>query len=76
MSGGQKQRIFLARCLYNRRNLLLLDEPTSALDSKQSKTIISNLRVYCKDNKITLVYVTHDKSLANMADHQIKLSKN
>ena len=37
--------------------------------------IIDNFSFYCKANQITLVFVTHDESLANMADHQIKLSK-
>lgn len=64
LSGGERQRIFIAVCLSFSPKVLLLDEPTSALDTKTSNKLIDNIIDYCKVKNITLLAVTHDRSLA------------
>ena len=57
--GGQKQRIGLARALYRNHKLLILDESTSALDSYTESQIINNLKGICKQDKMTIILISH-----------------
>ena len=65
MSGGERQRVYLAVCLSLSPKVLMLDEPSSALDSVTADLLMQNLTAYCKENHITLLVVSHDKSLAD-----------
>jgi ABC-type bacteriocin/lantibiotic exporter with double-glycine peptidase domain len=59
ISGGQSQRIGIARALYRKPSLIFLDEPTSALDHKNSDSIISLLSKFNKEEKCTIVIISH-----------------
>jgi len=75
MSGGEKQRVFTAICLSLHPNVLLLDEPTSALDDVTSNLMITNIKAFCRDRKISLIVVSHNKVLAEShADYTILLT--
>lgn len=74
LSGGERQRVFLAVCLSLKPRVLMLDEPTSALDSATAEQLMQNITAYCKHNQITLIVVSHDRSLAaRYADKVIEL---
>ena len=60
LSGGQQQRVSIGRALMNHPALLLADEPTGNLDSENSKEIISLLRKFNKENRQTVIIITHD----------------
>lgn len=64
LSGGEQQRVSLARTLANQPNVLLLDEPTSALDYKTSEQIEKLLLKLVREEKKTLVMITHNLSQA------------
>ena len=65
MSGGEKQRAYIGIFLSLMPKVLLLDEPTSALDNQNSQNIFENIFSFCKENKITVIVVSHDKVLAD-----------
>ncbi|MFH1409905.1 MAG: ABC transporter ATP-binding protein [Nanoarchaeota archaeon] len=67
LSGGQQQRVAIARSLVNDPEILLADEPTGNLDSKTGQTVLSFLKQLHKDQKKTIVMVTHDSDLAKRA---------
>ena len=74
MSGGERQRVFIAINLSYQPKVLMMDEPTSALDDKNADTLIKNIKSYCKANKISLIIVSHDKTIADRyADNIINL---
>lgn len=60
LSGGQRQRVILARALIRKPKLFILDEPTTGLDSNITKELYSILDKLHKENKITIIMVTHD----------------
>ena len=71
LSGGQRQRIALARALYREPKLLILDEITSALDSISTEKLINSLKEI--KGQTTIILVTHDYRLLNMADQIINV---
>ncbi len=73
LSGGQQQRVSIGRALMNHPALLLADEPTGNLDSENSKEIISLLRKFNKENRQTVIIITHDEKIALSADRVITI---
>ena len=71
LSGGQQQRVALARALVARPTIILADEPTGNLDSKTSDEVMSLLKTMIKKYNQTLVMITHDETIAQMADRVI-----
>ncbi|HBL5282941.1 TPA: ABC transporter ATP-binding protein, partial [Clostridioides difficile] len=71
LSGGQQQRVAIARALATRPAIILADEPTGNLDSKTSDEVMSILKSMSKKYSQTLVMITHDDSIAQMADRVI-----
>lgn len=63
MSGGEKQRVFIAIYLSFKPKVLMLDEPTSAMDAELSNKLLGNIKEYCKKYGITLLVISHDKTL-------------
>ena len=72
LSGGQQQRVALARALANRPDVVLADEPTGNLDSAAARDVLGLFRE-ARDRGQTLVLVTHDASVASVADRVITL---
>jgi len=75
MSIGQQQRVAIARAMINQPAILLMDEPTSALDDKNKERFINNLFLLLEAQQGTLLFVSHDKSLASHFDQSIELAK-
>jgi len=73
LSGGEQQRVAIARALVKRPRILLCDEPTGALDSETGKRILKLLKETAKENKISLIVVTHNANLEKIADQVIRL---
>lgn len=73
LSGGQMQRVAIGRALINKPAIILADEPTGNLDSKNSKEVMELLKLSSKRFNQTLIVVTHDISIANMADRVIRM---
>jgi putative ABC transport system ATP-binding protein len=74
LSGGEQQRVAIARALINQPNILLADEPTGNLDSKTSRKIVQILSDLNKNQGITVIMISHEKSLlAEFADSIIHL---
>jgi ABC-type lipoprotein export system ATPase subunit len=73
LSGGQQQRVAIARSLANDPNVILADEPTGNLDSYSSKLVIQLLKSFAEQGK-TVIVVTHDGSIARMADLRVQLA--
>ncbi|MBS6195256.1 MAG: ABC transporter ATP-binding protein [Clostridiales bacterium] len=71
LSGGQKQRVAIARALASRPALILADEPTGNLDSKTEMEVISILKNCVSKYGQTLIMITHDETIAQMADRVI-----
>ena len=71
LSGGQQQRVAIARALVARPAIILADEPTGNLDSKTSDEVMILLKTMIKKYNQTLVMITHDETIAQMADRVI-----
>lgn len=71
LSGGQQQRVAIARALASRPAIILADEPTGNLDSKTSAEVMALLKRMIKKYDQTLVMITHDEGIAQMADRVI-----
>lgn len=73
LSGGQQQRVSIGRALMNNPALLLADEPTGNLDSENTKEIVALLRKFNRENKQTVIIITHDDRIALSADRVITI---
>ena len=73
LSGGQQQRVSIGRALMNNPALLLADEPTGNLDSENSREIIELLRKFNREQKQTVIIITHDEKIALSADRMISI---
>jgi putative ABC transport system ATP-binding protein len=74
LSGGEQQRVAIARALANRPEILLADEPTGNLDSRNGKHVLDLMQEIHSRNKVTVVLVTHDAAISQMAERRISLS--
>ena len=72
LSGGENQRIAIARALINEPNIILADEPTGSLDFENAKQIFKILLNLKNKNRI-IIFATHNRYFANMADCKIKM---
>ena len=72
-SGGEQQRIALARLLIKPCQLILADEPTGNLDTLASHDVIGLLKVLSKKYQQTLIVITHDNDIAQMADRIVQI---
>lgn len=73
LSGGEQQRVAIARALAKNPKLLLCDEPTGALDYNTGKSILKLLQDTCRNNKMTVIVITHNLALTAMGDKVIKI---
>lgn len=73
LSGGQQQRVAIARALATKPAIILADEPTGNLDTKTSQDVINLLKVTGKKYNQTIVMITHNEAIAQMADRIIRI---
>ena len=73
LSGGQQQRVAIARALASKPALILADEPTGNLDSKTSQDVMGFLKVTSEKFRQTIVMITHNEEIAQMADRIIRI---
>ncbi|MBQ8081306.1 MAG: ABC transporter ATP-binding protein [Clostridia bacterium] len=73
LSGGEQQRVSIARALCKNPALLLCDEPTGALDSKTGEQVLALLTRLCRDYHTTVVIITHNASIAQLANRVIRM---
>ncbi len=73
VSGGQQQRCAIGRALVKRPGLILCDEPTGALDYETSKEVLEFMERVNRDHECTIVIVTHNAAIAQMADRLLHL---
>lgn len=73
LSGGQQQRVAIARALATKPAIILADEPTGNLDSKTSQDVLSLLKVTGQKLKQTIVMITHNEEIAQLADRIIRI---
>lgn len=73
LSGGQQQRVAIARALASKPAIILADEPTGNLDSKSSSDVLGLLKMTSEKYHQTLVMITHNEQIAQMADRIIRI---
>ena len=73
LSGGQQQRVAIARALAAKPAIILADEPTGNLDSKTSQDVLGLLKVTSQKFSQTIVMITHNEEIAQMADRIIRI---
>lgn len=73
LSGGQQQRVAIARALASAPAIILADEPTGNLDSKTSQDVLSLLKVSSQKFSQTIVMITHNEEIAQLADRIIRI---
>ncbi len=74
LSGGEQQRVAIARALAKRPKVLFLDEPTGALDEQTGRQVLDYISRLQKELRFTIVMVTHNLNIAEMADTVIKMN--
>lgn len=73
LSGGEQQRVAIARAIAKNPKLLLCDEPTGALDYNTGKSILKLLQNLSRETDVTVIIITHNGALVDMADRVIKM---
>ncbi|MDE5699725.1 MAG: ABC transporter ATP-binding protein [Lachnospiraceae bacterium] len=73
LSGGQQQRVAIARALASKPSIILADEPTGNLDTKTSDDVIGLLKMTGKEFHQTIVMITHNPEIAQMADRIVRI---
>lgn len=73
LSGGEQQRVAIARALAKNPKILLCDEPTGALDYNTGKSILKLLQDTCRETGKTVIIITHNSALTQMADRVVKV---
>ncbi|BAY31651.1 heterocyst specific ABC-transporter, ATP-binding subunit DevA [Nostoc carneum NIES-2107] len=73
LSGGQKQRIAIARALVNHPPLVLADEPTAALDKQSGRDVVEIMQRLAKDQGTSILLVTHDNRILDIADRIVEM---
>lgn len=73
LSGGQKQRVAIARALVNEPTLILADEPTAALDKQSGREVVTIMQHLARDRGCTILIVTHDNRILDVADRIVNL---
>ncbi|CRH48653.1 putative peptide ABC transport ATP-binding protein [Chlamydia trachomatis] len=73
MSGGQQQRVSILRAIAKNADILVADEPTGALDEKTGQIVLKILQEINRDYGTTIIIVSHDPDVAQMADKVIYL---
>ena len=73
LSGGQQQRVAIARALAGKPAIILADEPTGNLDSRTSQDVLGLLKITSEQFKQTIVMITHNEEIAQMADRIIRI---
>lgn len=73
LSGGEQQRVSMARALMNDPSLILADEPTGNLDESNTEVILSQLFELREDRKLSIVLITHERSIASRCDRIYEL---
>ncbi|MEB3305210.1 MAG: ATP-binding cassette domain-containing protein [Cyanobacteriota bacterium] len=71
LSGGQRQRVAIARALVSKPKIVLGDEPTAALDKESGRTVVELMRQLAKEQQTTIIMVTHDNKILDVADRII-----
>jgi subfamily B ATP-binding cassette protein MsbA len=74
LSGGQQQRIAIARAFYHNAPILILDEATNAIDEESKQLIMKAIRKKNEENALTVILVSHDEMIQNMASKRVQLS--
>ena len=73
LSGGQKQRVGIARALVAKPKIVLADEPTASLDRHSGRDVVDLMRVLAKEQGVTVIIVTHDNRILDVADRILHL---
>ena len=73
LSGGQQQRVAIARAIAAKPQILLCDEPTGNLDTATSHDVLGLLKIVAKQFRQTIVLITHDHDIAQMADRIVRI---
>jgi putative ABC transport system ATP-binding protein len=75
LSGGEQQRIAIARAVAHHPRLLLADEPTGNLDEQTGQSIVQLIHNIAREEKTSMLIVTHSAEVARMADRVVKLQR-
>lgn len=73
LSGGQRQRVAIARALVHEPQVILADEPTAALDKQSGRDVVNLLRKHAKERGTTILIVTHDNRILDVADRIVNM---